>query len=94
MLPGYELLITKNTSAPFVAANPGNLIRFRHVQSKLLKNGTKMFACEFSIPDCIHSVPSLRDLLRSDEPAHQTEMHKILKNATVIGEISGYDYHN
>jgi hypothetical protein len=94
MLPGYELLMTKNTSAPFAAVNPGNIIRFRHVQAKQLKNGTKIFACEFSIPDCIHNVPSLRKLLRSDEPEHQKAMHSILKNATVIGDMTGFDYHN
>ncbi|MFX5801413.1 hypothetical protein ABTE09_20080, partial [Acinetobacter baumannii] len=86
MLPGYELLVTRKASASFSAVNPVELIRFRHVQSKMLKNGSKIFACEFSIPDCIYHVPSLRKLLRSDEPAEQKAMHSILKNATVIGE--------
>lgn len=65
---------------------PGNL---RQAQ---LGDGTQAFVCDFSIPHGINNVQLIRTLLRSKDQNHQKSVNRMLKNALILADLTGYDY--
>ena len=88
--PGKELLLTKNNNDDFANINPGNVLGYRNVGSTDLGNGVKAYVCDFSIPHGATNIPAIHSLLNSKDPAHRKVGRKILKNAAIIADLSGY----
>ena len=92
LAPGTEVLLTKNASAKFNSLNPGKTIGYRNVRAADVGQGIKAYVCDFSIAHGMTNVPVIRNLLKSDDPAHKKLAWQMIKNATILADLTGSDY--
>ena len=90
--PGTQVLLTKNTTASFDSLNPGNTIGYRNVKASDLGEGIKAYVCNFSIAHGLTNVHVLHDLLTSNDPAQKKTAWTMIKNATILDDLTGADY--
>ncbi len=88
LAPGTEVLLTRNNTADFNQLNPCTTIGYRNVKSSELGGGIKAFVCDFSIAHGLSSVPAIRSLLRSDDQAHRKAAWQMIKNATILDDLT------
>ncbi|MDX2108385.1 MAG: hypothetical protein SFY67_18470 [Candidatus Melainabacteria bacterium] len=84
VLPGHQVLLTRNPNAHFDHLNPGKDIGHRKTHSKDLGGGITAHISEFSIIGAFSSVPALRQMIKSDDKAQRQLAHKMIKNAVIL----------
>ncbi len=92
LAPGTQMLLTRNSTASFDSLNPSNTIGYRNVKASDVGDGIKAYVCDFSITHGLTSVPVIRNLLKSNDPAQRKAAWKIIKNATILADLTGSDY--
>jgi hypothetical protein len=90
--PGKQMVLVKDGSNDFDSLNPGKTIGYRNVQSSELGDGTKAFVCDFSIARGLMNVPIMRNLLRSENSNQRKIAWKMIKNATILADLTGDIY--
>ncbi|MBY0357991.1 MAG: hypothetical protein K2W82_08320, partial [Candidatus Obscuribacterales bacterium] len=88
--PGTQILLTRDSKGSFEALNPGGYIGTRNVSERDMGQGIKAYVADFTISGGMTNVQVIRELLKSDNPEHQAAAHKMLKNAAIISDLSGY----
>lgn len=92
LLPGREILLTKNSTDDFQLLNPGGSVGYRNVKSTDLGAGIRAYICEFSIPNALSNFSNLHKLLVSDNLEYKKATYRILKNAAILTDLTGSDY--
>ncbi len=92
MGPGQQILLTRNLKANFAELNPGSVVGYRNIRSAELGGGIKSFVCDFSIPHGLNNVEVIHGLLYSQDPKHQKLVRQMLKNATILADLSAQHY--
>ncbi len=90
--PGTQVLLSRNGTASFDTLNPGNAIAYRNVKVTDLGEGIKAYVCDFSIAHGLTNVPVIRNLLKSNDPAQRRAAMKLIKNATILADLTGVNY--
>jgi hypothetical protein len=90
--PGKQMVLVKDGSNDFDSLNPGKTIGYRNVQSSELGDGTKAFICDFSIAHGLMNVPIIHNMLRSDSSSQRKIAWKMIKNATILADLTGNIY--
>jgi hypothetical protein len=91
--PGTGIIITRDLKADFHSLNPYEKLGYRNVRSTDLGNGMKAFICDFSVVDGLNNIAAVRDLLRSSDPVQRKLAWKMIKNATILADMTGNNYH-
>ncbi len=87
VLPGQEVVITRNQSAEFTQVNPGGGIAFKNPQAHNLDGGYKVFDAQINIASAISALKPLRERLVSGEPADKKALRQIIKNAIILNQM-------
>ncbi|MBX9572647.1 MAG: hypothetical protein K2X77_27375 [Candidatus Obscuribacterales bacterium] len=91
--PGMQLLLTRSSEGSFNKLNPAHgAIGTRRLRHASLGDGTRAYVCDFSIPHGINNVEVIRNLVRSKDPQHQKSVNRMLKNALILADLTGYNY--
>jgi len=91
--PGTQMLLTRNLTASFDSLNPGGEnIAYRNVRSGDASEGIKTYICDFSIAHGLTNVQVIHQLLFSKDPAQQRVAHNLLKDATILADLTGFNY--
>ncbi len=84
------MLLTRNNQADFAALNPGSECGYRNVKASDIGGGIKAFICDFSITHGLFRIPVLYNLLTSKDPQQMRAVRKMIKNAVIIADMTGY----
>jgi hypothetical protein len=86
-------LLTRNVAATdFASLNLDDSIAYRNVRSGDVGEGIKAYICEFSIAHAMTNVELIRSLLFSKDPRQQKMAGRMLKNATILADLTGFNY--
>ncbi len=94
LAPGKELLLTRNSEESFDVLNPGKDIAYRSVHGTEIGAGIKAYVADFSITHGIKNVSVINNLLRSNDPSQRKAARRMIKNATILADLTGEDYTN
>lgn len=93
LAPGMQVLLTRNSKESFNQLNPANgAIGYRNLRQGDVGNGIKAFICDFAIPHGVNNVEVIRKLLHSKDQTHQKSVNRMLKNALILADLTGYNY--
>jgi hypothetical protein len=87
--PGTEVLMTRNNTANFETLNPGVSIGVRNIREKDMGAGIKAYIADFSLAGSMMNVPVIHSLLKSDNHNHKKAADKMLKNASILADLTG-----
>ena len=74
----------------FAQLNPGNELGIENVKATDAGSGIKAYVCDFSITHGMFSQPVLYELLTSENPEQAKAARKMIKNAAIIADLTGY----
>ncbi len=94
LAPGKELLLTRNSKESFDVLNPGKDIAYRSVRVTEVGAGVKAYVADFSITHSIKNIGVINNLLRSNDPSQRKAARRMIKNATILADLTGEDYTN
>lgn len=88
LVPGQQVLLTRNPNATFESLNPTSEIGYRDVRSHTSKDGITSHVCEFSIVSALGNVKRLSRLKASANKEERILSERMLKNAAILSMIS------
>ncbi len=89
LAPGQHLTIANSKTSDFSSINALEAIGHRSLTSRIIDNGMSIFTSEFSVPNAIDSVSSLRNLTASSNPQLKKVKDRMIKTAAVLMYLSG-----
>jgi hypothetical protein len=86
LVPGQQVVLTRNASSNLVQINPASSVALRRTAKVQLNNGITAYASEFSIPSALNTANLYRQLLQ-DAP-RRTVLNKILHAAACVQMVT------
>ncbi len=90
--PGMQVVITHDSVRSFEEVNPASLFGYRNLRVRNIGQGLKSFMSEFSVPQAMTSVTTLRQLVTSRHPQARKCANHMLKTAAILSQMRSGGY--
>jgi|GEM_PF-5813453 len=87
--PGQHTTICKDLTNDFSEINPAQLFGYRRMNHVTLADNLRAFSSEFSLPQAIAVVPTLRKLVISNKAEHRKLAQPLLKTMSILMQLDG-----
>lgn len=87
VLPGQEVVVTRDATADFTHINPGGGIAFKNPKATNLGNGIRAFHAEINIVSAVSALKPLRQMLFSNKPGDQKTVRQLIRNSVILMQM-------
>ena len=90
--PGMQVVISHDSVRGFEEINPASMFGYRNLRVHNVGQGMKAFTSDFSVPQAITSVTTLRQIVTSKHPQARKCANKMLKTAAILSQLTSGTY--
>lgn len=85
--PGTSAMIYGSNSGAFEEVNPAEFIRYRGLQTSMLKDA-KLYRAEFDVISLLGALPAFKEMMQSESEETRKDMKNVLKTAAILMQLS------
>jgi hypothetical protein len=85
--PGTSAMIYGSNSGAFEEVNPAEFIRYRGLQTSMLKDA-KLYRAEFDVVSLLGALPAFKEMMQSESEETRKDMKNVLKTAAILMQLS------
>lgn len=85
--PGTSAMISGSNSGAFEEVNPAEFVRYRGLQTSMLKDA-KLHRAEFDVISLLGALPAFKEMMQSESEETRRDMKNVLKTAAILMQLS------